>query len=276
MAGKTFREDGPQAPQAPHLPASSWQKQSSTGVIQPSHGDRRQAAVPSHPRALRPFRPQWEVDSFVLPEICARLQSESAVGLAELFRAVLMRAWRGRPVVAISAFDCGEGATTVTLCLARLAATFATRVAVLDGNLIHPSVSDMLGLTVRNSWIAPAIDQSLTECAIGAGDDRMVILPLVSPPETSAADRQGRARTTLQSLRNCFDLVLIDTGPIFQAAHLWFSEGMEKSIDAAVVVRDLRRTSPLQLEDVCLRIRQARVRDVSVVENFQTPSLAVE
>ena len=66
--------------------------------------------------------------------------------------------------------------------------------------------------------------------------------------------------------------MLVDAGPFYQAAHLWFCQELQGAIDAAVVVRDAQKTSMSHLDDVCLRMRQAGIQDVSVVENFETPA----
>lgn len=281
----TFHHSGPHAVPSPHFPATSMSTQTAGWPGSPGQaawrdaGDQVRRLDPRHPqlapspKALRPFHPQWEVERFDLPEMCRRLQTESAAGLAELFRSVLMRAWRGRAIVAVSSFGHGEGCTTVSLSIAHLAATFAARVAVVDGNPAKPSLGEALGISIPHDWTAAEL-QSIQEAAVGAAEDRMVIFPVNRCAATDSIGNDRPALTPfLTALREAFDLILVDAGPIFHAAHHWLQPGTPSLIDAAVIVRDVRQTSPLQLEDVCLRVQQAGTSDLSIVENFQVPTL---
>ena len=266
---------------APHFSIENLKSRTATG-FEPPHPPgptyRLDGAAPSDPAAApdaRPFRPQWEVDGFDFPAICQELHQKSAEGLAELLRAVLTRAWRGKNVVAFTSFGHSEGTTTVALCIARLAASFSARVALLDGNIEHPTLAEALDLEVSASWSDMSRDVPLVEAAIGSADDRMVVLPLVAENEEEwkNAARQ-RAGSVIASLADSFDLVLIDAGPIYQAAHVWFSANHGPVIHTATVVRDLRRTANSQLEDVCLRLQQAGIQDVAIVDNFRAPAHA--
>ena len=233
-------------------------------------------AVPSDPGPAvdsQPFRPQWEVDHFSFPPICEELHQKSAAGLAELLRAVLTRAWQGKNVVAFTSFGHSEGTSTVALCIARMAASFSARVALLDGNYEHPTLADALDLNVPVSWPDTSPEVPLGEAAIGSADDRLVVLPLI-PEDSSerALAVRGRAGSVLASLKSAFDLVVVDAGPIYQAAHVWFRANENPVVHTATVVRDLRRTAHVQLEDVCLRLQQAGIADVAIVDNFAPPA----
>jgi Mrp family chromosome partitioning ATPase len=223
--------------------------------------------------SLVEFHSNWEVDAFHWPEICNRLQGESTAGLSGLLRSVLHRAWRGRHVFALTSFSRGEGGTTVALCLAKLAAMFDVKVALVDGNVAAPKLVDELGVAAEHGWSELDEATSLSEISIRSVEDNMVVVPLkpgLNPRELTCL--HDRATATLEQLAQSFELVLIDAGPIYHAAHLWMTQPTRDAIHGGIVVRNMQLTSPEQADDVCFRLQQANIRDVLVVENFQQSS----
>ncbi len=230
-------------------------------------------ADPHAPHALVHFHSNWEVDAFQWPDLCNRLQGESASGLSGLLRSVLHRAWRGKNVFAATSFSHGEGTTTVTLCLAKLAAMFDVKVAIIDGNIGAPHLIDDLGVSAEHGWSDLGSDIPLSEIAVRSLDDHVVVVPLRELASTrDASALQNQAATVVSQLADSFELVLIDTGPMFHAAHLWLSEQVRSGIHGGIVIRNMRLTSPEQMDDVCVRLQQAHIREVLVVENFQQPA----
>ncbi len=73
----------------------------------------------------------------------------------------------------------------------------------------------------------------------------------------------------LQQLSSSFELVVVDVGPMYIAAHDWFSVELTKRVGCALVVRDVRTTESAQTDDVCHRLCSAGVQNVSIIENFQ-------
>lgn len=222
------------------------------------------------PHSLAHFHCNWEVDAFQWPEICHRLQGESVSGLSGLLRSVLHRAWRGRHVFALTSFSRGEGITTVTLCLAKLAAMFDVKVAIVDGNVPNPRIVDELGVATEFGWSDLAQNIPLAEIAIKSLEDNLVVVPLRpghNPRECGTLQEQATA--TIAQLADAFELVLIDAGPMFHAAHLWLAPPTLATIHGGVVVRNMQLTAAEQMDDVCWRLQQANIRDVLVVENFQ-------
>lgn len=219
---------------------------------------------------LAPFHANWEVDAFQWPEICERLQVESVSGLSGLLRSVLHRAWRGLNVFGLTSFDRGEGNTTVTLCLGKLAALYDIKIAIVDGQYSHPQLADALGIATEHGWNDLSPDRPLSEIAIRSLEDQIVIFPMrPEPHEGGYLSWRDAAVELVTQLAASFELVLIDAGPMFQAAHLWFADAGHMPSRGGIVVRNMRRTSPGQLEDVCLRLQQSAVREVLLVENFQ-------
>ncbi len=135
---------------------------------------------------MRPFRAEWEVDSFRWPSICQRLQEGWSSSLAGIVRSIIREAWAGRNVVAVTQYAPGEGATTVALCLARLAAAISVRAAVVDGHALNPQLGRALGLSFPGSWLDPSIGNSFEEAAVSSIQDRLVVFPQLGPIETES------------------------------------------------------------------------------------------
>jgi Mrp family chromosome partitioning ATPase len=216
------------------------------------------------------FRPAWEVDRFHWPPICEQLQRDWASPLTGIVRSVIREAWRGANVVAVTQFGRSEGSTTLALCLARIAASFHVRVAVVDGNRQNPDVALALGLKCESGWELTRSDRPLEEAAVGSVEDGLVVLPMIAPAsEPSVAIESESRADLLERLSGAFELVVLDAGPIFVAAHDWFSPPCVSKVGSALIVRDVRCTEAAQVEDVCCRLRGAGVGNMSVVENFQ-------
>jgi Mrp family chromosome partitioning ATPase len=171
-----------------------------------------------------PFQPAWEVDRFRWPVICDDLQRDWASPLTGIVRSVVRQAWCGGKVVAVTQFGRSEGATTLALCLARIAAAFQIRVALVDGNAQNPDVGPSLGLRYDGGWEATGRDYPLEESAIGSLEDRLVVLPLGAVDQPSLMDDPAARRNLLERLVGAFELVVLDAGPVFVAAHRWFSQ----------------------------------------------------
>jgi hypothetical protein len=270
--------------QGPHLPAIDFAGARGAITAAPSRSgsdsgseststriDLAGEAGPSPPLSLSRFQAAWEVDHFLYPAVCDRLQMESSDGLAGVVRAVLTRAWQDRRILCLTSFGRSEGTSTIALCIARLVAAFDMKVALVDGNFESPRLAQNLGLTFDPGWTDDASSGSLQECAIASLDDQTVVFPLRIAPQTQAAfdvDRQQVAQC-LGIWQECFDLVLIDAGAMFRAAHIWFEPPAAPLIHGAFVVRDIRNTCRGQVDDVVHRLQRAGLADVSMIDNFQ-------
>ncbi len=218
------------------------------------------------------FRPLWEVDRFRWPVLVDRLLSQGG-GLAGIVNRLVGHSHNGTKVLAIPSFGRGEGRTTVAFCLARLAAGRGISVVLVDGDHEHPVVATELGISFDMGWDA-AVDNppNMAEVAVQSIEDDLSILPLCGNPHRCDASI-ARARVALGSLSEVHDLVLVDAGPIFTAAHRWFDrQGGRLMVDHALVVRDLRTISEFQLADVVERLRVRDVPILGIAENFQPHS----
>ncbi len=225
----------------------------------------------AHPRpVLSSFIPAWEVDSFQWPPVCDQLDAMRSEPLSNFVRTILAEAWKGTKIVAVTQFGRGEGATTLSLCLAKWAAMFTGRVALLDGDIMCPRIADSLGLSFGHGWEEMSPQVPLSETAVTSIADRLVVLPMGPKAGilASAADRRLEL-SVLQRLSDSFELIILDAGPMFDAAYHWFEPPTVASIGSVLVVQDVRKTSIEQVTDVRRRLMEQQIQKVSIVENFR-------
>jgi Mrp family chromosome partitioning ATPase len=216
------------------------------------------------------FAPSWEVDQFNWPPVCSELQDCWVSPLNSVVRSVVRQAWQGGNIVAVTQAVRGEGSTTLALCLGRIASAFQIPVALIDGHRHNSGVAAALRLHFELGWDETSPNCPLEEAAIRSLQDGLVVLPI--RPGDLRQDWEVpddlRARM-LDQLAASFELVIVDVGPMFVAAHEWFAGPLAGRISCALVVRDVRTTESAQTDDVCHRLRTAGVRNVSIIENFQ-------
>ena len=209
----------------------------------------------------REWIPEWEVDRFRWPDVCEQLHQKNTDRVTNIVRPLLHAAWRGRNVVGVTSFARGEGATTAALCMARTAASFNVPTVLVDGDTNQRAIGKMLGISFEQGWNDKTIP--LPEAAVGSTEDRLVVMPAAE----GTADI-SRTLCLVQELASRFELVIIDTGPIFTAAHHWFEQPICSMIHNAIVVQDIRSTAAEELDDVHSRLSKSGMLDVAIVENF--------
>lgn len=228
-----------------------------------------QEEVDGGQRAAGGIRPQWEVDHFRWPVVCDVLRETSAHRLDDVVESMIAQAERGNKVVAITSFDRKEGRSTIAMSLARLAAQSKLDVALVDGDLDEPSIGPYLGITFDTSWnhIDPKLP--LGEAAIVSIKDQFVVFPAAHDTAFPERTVRNNAAPLLASMCESFDLVFIDIGPIYTAAHRWLMPESGNLIRNALVVRDVRRTSVEQVDDACCRLVKAGIQNMAIIDNFQ-------
>ena len=212
-------------------------------------------------------RPLFEVPAFEWPNLV-----EELLAIAPAQFEPLVADWSAggaaRRLVLVTSASRQEGRGTVLMALARLAAARGLRVAMVDADFGKPHMAAQLGILPQADWQdvlfgSTPIEDALVESVA----DGVTLLPLAEPMTQETVDAAHRRLTrSLESLRERFDLVLVDGGAMNDgrttAAALagWFDE--------AVLVRDLRRT-PLEIADrLGQRLAAAGIGDYAVVENF--------
>lgn len=226
--------------------------------------------VASAPLTVR-FRPQWEVDRFQWSAVSKRLRGSSSHRLEDVVQGLTAQARAGNRRVAVTSYERGEGRTTFALNLARQAAEAGLEVAVFDADLDSPHIGRYTGVNFNTGWNRVESSGSIGEAGIVSVEDRFAIFPYV-PTVTQIPERviRERAGEILEQLTQSFEMVVIDVGPIFTAAHRWFRPGEEPVAQSALVIRDVRNTAVQHVDDVCCRLIEVGIQNMAIIENFQT------
>jgi Mrp family chromosome partitioning ATPase len=219
------------------------------------------------------FKPIWEVDRFSWsPEINRLYDAESkyfgyaGVKLREASR-------EGLRVLGIASARAGDGCTTLAICLARAASDAGVKVALLDANTDQPQLAARLGVKFSHGWQgAIAGETPLSETAIISLDNAMTLLPLSasSRDELTSLD-DPKVTELVQTIATGVDLVVIDLGHMGSNSTCRFERGANCPIDAAIVVRDVRRTSEQQTLAVAGRLKECGIDAVGIAENYAPP-----
>ena len=137
-------------------------------------------------------------------------------------RTNFMYATADRPVrsVMISSLGPGEGATTVAVNLASSVTELGLAVVLVDANVRHPAVHEVLGLD--NS-------EGLTSTALNAADPVSLLRPVpataglqvvtAGPPLPAARDEPGLYLLQLPKFTSLADLVIVDGPPLQSDEH---------------------------------------------------------
>ena len=154
--------------------------------------------------------------------VLERPRSRYAEALREVLTGLLVRRAveggappRARVVLVTSALP-GEGKSTLTLSLARIAAAEGLRVMVIDADLRKPALHELVGLK-QGAGLVEVLRREVPLADAIATDPRLPIklLPgsrrLLQPTRLLAQDGFG---ALLTALRPAFDLVLIDSAPL--------------------------------------------------------------
>jgi capsular exopolysaccharide synthesis family protein len=123
-------------------------------------------------------------------------------------------------VVGITSALAREGNTTLSLCLARMAAMSGHRVMLLDCNRRRPSTSNLVGknfarglvgvLVEKGAWRAHFVpDTDSAAHILPSGPQKMIMRDTFSSPEM---------HQLISELREAYDLVILDCPPILAVA----------------------------------------------------------
>jgi capsular exopolysaccharide synthesis family protein len=123
-------------------------------------------------------------------------------------------------IVAVTSALAGEGKTTLSLCLARVAATSGRRVALVDCDLRRQSLSDLLGMTSGRGLAAVLAEGKAWKEALRQ-DDETSLQVLTGPVQTFTPVDVFSSRAMKEFLieaRDQFDLIILDCAPALQVA----------------------------------------------------------
>jgi Mrp family chromosome partitioning ATPase len=261
---KTLRVDGPRQDAPPAGPAPD----------SPQQGIHLETSI-------RVFQPMLQVDHFAWPKICHRLESLVPMELDRLAETLLSAGKRGMKVIGLSGSQRGCGATTLLLCAARRLASRQVKTVIVDADLSDPQLAKRLGLLPQLGWEHIAAGQQpVEEVLIESANDNLAVLPLCAPlaiSEISYASHRLVAES-LNTLRNNYDLILMDLGPLENPQSLadLTSGGLNCRIDAMIVVHKVGKVLATCLPAVRQSLEATGITVVGVIENFVQNATAPE
>ena len=189
--------------------------------------------------------------------------------LAESMRSLLLSIERnasddGPRIVGIASARPGEGKTTLSVCLARVAAISGRRVLLIDGDIRRPQVATMLGLTPKVGLIDvlsgewPLKDAVMQDERSGAW-----ILPTIAKPFQHAQINSEEALRSLMSrLVEFFDLVIIDTAPSMMAVE---SRLLMSHVEQTIMAMRWKHSRISMVRNAIQRLASIGVRPVGIV-----------
>jgi len=221
------------------------------------------------------LRPAWQVDEFAWPRACRRLIARAAEELDRLADALVAISARGQKVLALGGWYRGEGATTLLLCAARRLVERGIKPVLVDADVRRPRLAKRLGVQPQCGWAEVAPEgASLEQAIFESTANNIAVLPLREPsaePDPPAAD-YTRLSGCIELLRDHYDMVLVDLGPL---ENIDVRDGLSpggslRGIDAVVLVRDHRTTSPERLGEIQRQLAEAGIALAGIIENFVT------
>jgi len=208
------------------------------------------------------FQPAWEVDSFHIPRLVDTLFVQDGL-LNKLSVRLFDAVNAGLSSLAVTSVQLGEGKTSVALGIALSAATSGLKVALVDANFDHPSLTDQLHLDVEHGWGELSSGIGLDEIAVHSLNDHLTIFPLHADSTVNESIAESSESLLLQ-LRSYFDFVVIDGG---SKDSLVRSKSL-LSVDSAVIVQNPSKTPESSVCHYAQELRQVGIQSIGVVKNF--------
>ncbi|HZZ28391.1 MAG TPA: hypothetical protein VFE46_10355 [Pirellulales bacterium] len=242
-------------------------------------------------------KPALEIDSVRWPAMCEALLAKSGEGFDRLAADLRAEAAAGHKVTAITGTNRSEGRTTLSLCLARcLAAEAHSRIILVDADFGSPQMASQFGIALERGWEAVlAGDEPLWEMLIESVADRFALALLGSGVSAGATHKSStatnsavinsaatsdaiqhrivpeafRVAAVLGELAEHFDMVLIDAGPLMpeSVTGQWLLEP-SVGVHNIILAHDVRRPEARRLAAGCLRIAEAKQRQLGIAETF--------
>lgn len=230
--------------------------------------DETPAVESESPTAESGFTPGLQVEQFDWTKLCNALDSRAGDELGRLAAEIGVLTARGK-AIGVCAARRGEGATTISLCLARRLARAGKRTIAIDFDLARAELGQMLGLALDSGW-ETVLDGhgALEEAAIESVVDRFSVLALADVPAHGAA-ALGRLCQSLGRLLAQHDAVLVNLAPLCDPRLIdaLADPRMASRLGTLLVVYDARHSHAL-LDQLWRKAAAAGPYEIVLAENF--------
>ncbi|EMI22899.1 exopolysaccharide polymerization protein [Rhodopirellula maiorica SM1] len=222
-----------------------------------------QSTPEAAPAVAAKLKAAWEVDQFDVPSNVAKLFFDGDV-FQLVAEQMLSAVQTGLDCVLVTSVHREEGRSTVATGVAMAAAATGIRVALVDADLVTPTLVDELSLDVEYGWLdALRGSMSLGEIAVHAVEDHVTLFPLF-PSEPHAQATTSEIATLIQTLKENYDLVVID-GPLGDTP---VARSIASLVESAMIVRDIENTTNEEINALSDQLRQSGIQGIGVVDNF--------
>ena len=218
------------------------------------------------------FHPSWEVDQFFWPEVVKQIESSHADAFLQIGKHLGLANRDGLRVMAITSGERGVGRSTVTMHMARCAASAGLRVALVDGDTFCPSLVDQLRLDMERGWQDCLFENiPLQEIAIHSIADQITLFPLTSviSQQQMHANLQRMAKL-IRRISNAFDMVFIDGNRLNLEQRDLVGVAQESVVDAAIIVVDTELSIKEKVDSAVSILQSMGISSIGLVENFQS------
>ena len=218
------------------------------------------------------FAPSWEVDSFLWPEVVKRIEASQPDAFHQIGRNLSLANRDGLNVMAITSGERGVGRSTVAMHMARSAAKFGLRVALIDGDTFCPSLINQLRLDIEHGWQDCLFENvPLHEVAVHSINDGITLFPLtcvVSQQQVHA--NLHRIAKLIKRISAAFDMVFIDANRLSLEQRDMVGVAQETIVDAAIVVVDTELSVKEKVDSAVSILQEMGLSSIGLVENFQS------
>lgn len=112
----------------------------------------------------------------------------------------------------------GDGATTIAANLAMTASRmWSNEILLIDANVYHPSIDQLFQITPPKDGLVHRLQagQSASECVFESSTPRLSLMPTAKMNSISSTSIPSlMVKEMLDSLKHCFDFIIIDLPPI--------------------------------------------------------------
>jgi Mrp family chromosome partitioning ATPase len=242
-----------------------------TGIENESGDEPAIYETPAAKSARESFSPAWEVDAFLWPEVVLRLEQSDPAAFHKIGLHLAQSNAAGLRVLAVTSGERGVGRSTVAMHMARAASAAGLRIALVDADVLHPSLFDQLHLDIDHGWQQCVLDRlPMEEAAVIAIDDRLTLFPIhdrlsVEQMPTLLA----RGSRFIEQLTEHFDLIILDSCRIHAEQPNLIGVTDNGGLDAAVIVVDSELSVQDKVDQAISILQDAGLTSIGIVENFR-------
>lgn len=168
-----------------------------------------------------------------------------------------------RTVAVVSSLP-DEGKTTISYCLGRMSSMSGTKTIVIDGDFRRRQLTEISGLEPERGLLEYLFGEANLAEAVAIDEKTgMHILPLTDRKHTPRDVFGSRAfDALLTTLKQSYDLIVIDTGPILLMAE---TRVLASKVDQVLVAARWRKTNRAPLHETLAVLRDFKANVTGVV-----------